>query len=459
MLSPQDVAAEALTEATLLAPNGTEWRRYLRSQKIVALPSFLAMKGGAMKGMETSMNDKASTAAGAIVDAFMDSGVASAATKALPKDDVQSQLCELYAYAAGMEADCLKRMKRAAGMKTDVAGKLAVNCSELWGGIKPQRAGRGVPDRERGNDKLTKMLAEHLYDAGGRKLPMVELAKIKSAADDKGELENEEGAKEGEKKEKKDEKGGQSPSKELLVRNLLLLGNSMAAVCSAPVDAATAEVRKGCGAVTIAGVAGPEEKVLDASWPECMEFTNFLVQKYASSHPDEILKGFAVTWASLMAKVAENGDHHMQVATAMLAVREEMTKKREMVMEMRAEGGGPRKRGAPVGSPKANPGKRGKGGGTATAAARLGITSPPKTRGDPTEAERKFLESDAGKAALAAASGAKAYRIPKVKGAKKAKAEICRNYRRSGQCMHGEECRHRHIDADDDSDAEDVRER
>jgi len=459
MLSPQDVATESLTEATQLAPNGTEWRRYLRSVRITALPSFLAMKGGAMKGMETSMNDKAHTAAKAIVTGFVASAHASAATKALAEDDVLSQLCELYAYAAGMEADCLKRMKRAAGMKTDVAGKLAVNCGELWGGIKPQRAGRGVPDRERGNDKLTKMLAEHLYDTGGRKLPMVELAKIKSAADDKGELENEEGSKGEEKKEKKEEKGSQNPSKELLMRNLLLLGNSLAAVCSSPVDPATAEVRKGCGAVRIAGDTAPEEKVLDASWPECMEFTHFLVQKYASSHPDDILKGFAVAWASLMAKVAENGDHHMQVATAMLAVREEMTKKREMVLEMRAEGGTPKKRGAPAGSPKTSPGKRGKGAATAAAATRLGITNPPKTRGDVTEAERKFLESDAGKAALAAAGGAKSYRIPKAKSTKKTKAEICRNYRRTGQCMHGDECRHRHIEADDDSDAEDVRER
>ena len=55
----------------------------------------------------------------------------------------------------------------------------------------PQRGGRAIPDRERGNDKLAKKMAEHLYDTGGRKLPMIELAKVRSAADDKGELEEE----------------------------------------------------------------------------------------------------------------------------------------------------------------------------------------------------------------------------------------------------------------------------
>ena len=83
------------------------------------------------------------------------------------------------------------------------------------------------------------------------------------------------------------------------------------------------------------------------------------------------------------------------------------------------------------------------------------VPNKPKPQEKPAKPAKRGNEREAPKPAKTAkvAKGAKGGADINTTG------EICRAFRTTGRCSYGEKCKHKHIEKEDESDAEDVRER
>ena len=421
-------SASAINEAELRSvsrsvTNGVEWRHYLASKKITGLTQLVSIQQGSLTdatGAERIPGYKK------LVDDFLKWDDVSAETKAMDEEVVMDQIAELHAACRNRVKACMDRMNDSNGLKQTGKGQLTtIDPSTFWRGITPQRGGRPLNDRDRGSDKLVRQLGENLYDEGGRKLQEVMLHKLRSAEDEKAaqadsEDEDEEGGKEGKKKSGK--KGGQV-SKSALLHNILILLNSLAAVCTSTVKKESdITVDKGCGKVKIDGQG---KTVLDCSLAEAQEFAWFLVLVCSAVEREKVQATFAAIWERVRMYVNENSEYGYTVASALQRARIDAQTAKSIASDViqATKGGNDRNK-------ETAPAKGGKGGKRKPEAA--GKAAPPEKKAKANKKEDTKKPNSSGR--------------------------LCWTYHTTGKCSFKDKCIHKHVAPGADSDGEDDRE-
>jgi hypothetical protein len=409
--------------------NGTEWRQWFIKQGSSGLTQVVAAQQGSLidaTGAERAAGYKA------MVDDFAQWGELSEETKKLSKEQMTDQLAELHAACRNRAKVCMDRMNAANGLTAGGKGQgTTIDPATFWKGTVAQRGGRALHDRDRGNDHLVRQLGEHIYDEAGRKLPEVVLHKLRSAEDEKAELaessdEEEEGGKE-EKKKAKKKKGRMT--KAALLHRIMILMNSLAAVCTGTVKkSGEIEVKKGCGNVKLDGQA---KTVLDCSLAEAQEFAWFLVLLCSTVEVDKVQVTFGAVWERVRTYVNENSEHGYTVASALQMARIDVQNAKSIASDVlqasKSGKGSARKRSA---SPARGTPPTGKGG-------------KKKEGGDP--------------------KGSPATKKAKTKGTSgnakpNSSGELCWKYHQTGECTFKGKCIHKHVPPGDDTDGDDDRE-
>ena len=407
--------------------NGAEWRHFFASEGLTGLTQVVSIQQGALVDATGTERVAGYTK---LVDEFLKWNGVSEETKKLRKEQVTDQIAELHTACRNRAKVCMDRMNASNGLA--ITGKGAstnIDPTTFWKGTAVQRGGRALNDRDRGNDQLVRLLGEHIYDEAGRKLPEVVLHKLRSAEDEKAELvpsddEEEEGDKEEEKKKKKKKK--EQVTKSALLHKIMILCNSLAAVCTGAIKKGEIAVDKGCGSVKL---DGQTKTVLDCSLAEAQEFAWFLVLVCSAVEREKVQAAFSAIWERVRMYVNENSEYGYSVATALQRARSDTQTAKSIKDEViqASRGGNPRSR---AGS-KAKTAPGGKGGKRKEA---------PAGKAEPAAKKAKFDAKD------------------KKKSKANSSGKLCWTYHNTGKCPFGDKCIHRHVPPGEDTDGEDDRE-
>ena len=357
--------------------------------------------------------------------------------------DLVAQLLQLLGSARAREPEYHKRLHGSAGLKSGSQNATTLDADSLWAGLKIQRLGRAVPDEQRAAPTLVKELWEALTDPQGRRLASLQLAKVKSVNDEK---ETEE-AKGGGRKRPTNTAG--MSALQLGVKRSKVAFTALAAVGSTESDSTLPGAphrNEDEGKMKVQG----KEVQLDCTYLEAMEAHDFVVDRMLAGDPTEAGKAFDRYWSKLAKQVSGNGRHRTTLASGMIqAMRNEESESesvRQTLLKMPAA--------------KAGRTERDKGKSVAWAVDRrpAGVTagkgSPARkpTALEKKKAEEKKKKEEEKKRKRAAANKGK-------EGKANTSGQICHTYRTTGECPYGDKCIHKHLEEEDQSDEDDVRER
>ena len=421
-------SSSAINDAELRAvskasTNGSEWRRFLIFKKVTGLTQVVAIEQGTLSDGGWAEKKAALQKLAAEIKAWDD---VSDETRAMSEDELMDQITELHAQCRNRAKACMDRMNASNGLPTGGKAQVTMEPSTFWKGAAQQRGNRPVNDRDRGNDKLVQLIGDHIYDVGGRKMPAVTLDKVRSAEEQKAEMEDS-GDEDDEEEKTKKKKGGKmgkvAMGKAAMLQRIFILCNTVGAVCSGHYDPlGKIEVRKGCGDVKLDGQG---KTVLDCSYAESQEFANFLVLLCSSVELAKMQATFDAVWERVRTFVNENSEFGYTVASAFQLARNDSVSAKSIAGEVTqaVKVGGAKQKATPKAS-------GGKGAAKRAAAAGKGAPSPKKSKA----AKGK-------KHALANTSG-----------------QVCFTYHSTGKCDYNEKCKHKHVPPGEETDGEDDRE-